>query len=119
MSTDTSSRTERRGDRVYAHSKPGAPYGAPGAQGQRPGAYLTGGNTGANGGCQIRVVNKDLTEATYPDRYRLQVVNFDVVDENEDNINEPGEHLFVRNIKVQNIGMLPCKHGLCYVSDPQ
>jgi hypothetical protein len=47
---------------------------------------------------------KDLTQATYPDRYRIQVIGFDVVDENEDNINEPGEHLLVRNIRVQNFG---------------
>jgi hypothetical protein len=49
-------------------------------------------------------VKKDLTEATYPDRYRLTVASFDVVDENEDNINEPGEHLIVRNVRIENKG---------------
>ncbi|KAF2455404.1 hypothetical protein BDY21DRAFT_365605 [Lineolata rhizophorae] len=32
----------------------------------------------------------------------LQVISYDVVDENEDKINEPGEHLLIRNIRVQN-----------------
>jgi hypothetical protein len=52
-------------------------------------------------------LKKDLTEATYPGRYDLEVVSFDVIDENEDGVNEPGEHLLVRNIKVRNKGSMP------------
>jgi hypothetical protein len=32
------------------------------------------------------------------------VKDFDVIDENNDGINEPGEHLIVRNIVVRNAG---------------
>jgi hypothetical protein len=34
-------------------------------------------------------------------------VSFDVVDENDDGIFEPGEHLLVKNIRVQNTGGMP------------
>ncbi len=48
-----------------------------------------------------------MSEATYPSPYSLQVVKFDVIDENEDGINEPGEHLLVHNIRVKNTGGMP------------
>lgn len=59
---------------------------------------------GAQGSSQVTVKRNDGTEATYPTRYELKVVSFDVVDENDDGINEPGEHLIVKNIRVQNTG---------------
>lgn len=46
----------------------------------------------------------DGTTRSYPDRYRLVVDGFEVVDENNDGINEPGEHLIVENIIVRNHG---------------
>ena len=39
--------------------------------------------------------------------YALKVVNFDIIDENEDGINEPGEHLLVHNVRVCNFGAMP------------
>ena len=39
--------------------------------------------------------------------YILEVVHFDVVDENHDGINEPGEHILVHNIRVRNRGGMP------------
>lgn len=48
-----------------------------------------------------------MSEATYPGVYRLEVTNFDIIDENEDGINEPGEHLHVHNIRVRNAGQMP------------
>ena len=35
------------------------------------------------------------------------MVKFDVIDENEDGINEPGEHIIVHNIRVRNAGGMP------------
>lgn len=83
-----------------------------GIPGSQPAVYLTGGNSGHNGSTQIRVLRKDNTEATYPGCYKLEVVSFDVLDENEDGINEPGEHLLVRNIKVVNKGKATAKKEL-------
>jgi hypothetical protein len=48
-----------------------------------------------------------LSEATYPSPYSLQIARFDIIDENEDGINEPGEHLIVHNIRVRNVGGMP------------
>lgn len=44
-------------------------------------------------------------ESVYPGKYHLSVVSFEVVDENGDMIMEPGEHIIVRNICVQNSGI--------------
>ncbi|KAF2493298.1 hypothetical protein BU16DRAFT_563461 [Lophium mytilinum] len=72
-----------------------------------PATYLSGGQSGRTGSSQVRVIKRDLTEATCPKRYMLKVVSFDVVDENEDTINEPGEHIYIRNLIVENFGGMP------------
>ncbi len=97
--------TTRSGDHTYHHSKPPGPSGHQGPPGAQPSKYLSGGKSGKEGLTHIRILRKDLTEATYPGRYDLEVVRFDVLDENEDGINEPGEHLLVKNIMVKNKGM--------------
>ena len=60
-----------------------------------------------NGSSQITVFRADGTQATYPTRYELKVVSFDINDENLDGVNEPGEHLLISNIKVENTGGMP------------
>ncbi|KAH0564731.1 hypothetical protein GP486_001878 [Trichoglossum hirsutum] len=102
--------TERHGDTVDHRSRPPGASGPQGRPGNRPPTYLAGGKSGKQGSCQIRVVNRDLTESTYPDRYDIRVVSFDILDENRDGVNEPGEHLLVTNIKVQN-AVFPSKSG--------
>ena len=49
-------------------------------------------------------MEEDGKTTSYSDRYHLTVESFDVVDENKDGINEPGEYIFVRNIVVKNEG---------------
>lgn len=68
---------------------------------------LTTASSGPNGSVQIKVIRGDLSEATYPGVYCLQVTKFDIIDENEDGINEPGEHIHVHNIRVKNVGAMP------------
>jgi hypothetical protein len=63
--------------------------------------------SGPNGSIQIKVIRGDLSEATYPGVYSLQVTKFDIIDENQDGINEPGEHMLVHNIRVRNTGGMP------------
>lgn len=70
----------------------------------RPFGPLYGGRAGRNGRGEIRVLRNDLTEGTYSSRYQLVVKDFDVIDENMDGINEPGEFLLVQNIQIENIG---------------
>lgn len=100
--------TERYGDRVVERSRPPGAPGYQGGPGAQMSTYLMGGRSGKEGSTQIRVLKKDLSEGTYAGRYDLEVVSFDVLDENDDGINEPGEHLLVRNIKVKNKGSDSC-----------
>ncbi|KAH7356021.1 hypothetical protein BKA66DRAFT_256362 [Pyrenochaeta sp. MPI-SDFR-AT-0127] len=99
--------TEKHSNSVSAHARPGGANGRNGAPGNRAATFLTGGKSGPNGSIQIKVIRGDLSEATYPGVYRLEVTNFDIIDENEDGINEPGEHLHVHNIRVRNAGQMP------------
>ncbi|KAF2259610.1 hypothetical protein CC78DRAFT_56977 [Lojkania enalia] len=103
--------TERHNDYVSAHSRPGGTNGSNGSPGTRPTTFLTGGKSGPNGSVQIKVIRGDLSEATYPGVYRIEVTKFDIIDENEDGINEPGEHLHVHNIRVRNVGGMPSPEG--------
>ncbi|KAK3369700.1 hypothetical protein B0T24DRAFT_633081 [Lasiosphaeria ovina] len=62
---------------------------------------------GPPGRGEINVIQGDGSVRTYPSRYRVEVVSFDVHDEGDDGINEPGEHLIVSNIVVTNNGQMP------------
>ena len=72
--------------------------------GRAPVDPLHPGRDGPSGFSQITVLFEDGTSTAYPSRYMLEVVGFDVADENGDGINEPGEHIIVSNIVVQNTG---------------
>lgn len=62
------------------------------------------GRDGPPGFSQITVLFDDGTSAAYHSRYMLEVVEFDVLDENGDGIYEPGEHIIVSNIVIKNTG---------------
>ncbi|KAK3319584.1 hypothetical protein B0T19DRAFT_478693 [Cercophora scortea] len=93
------------GDR--SGSMPGGRNGDNGPAGNPASRYLSAGRSAPHGSVQIRVIRGDLSEATYPGPYTLELVHFDVVDENHDGINEPGEHVLVHNIRVRNRGGMP------------
>jgi hypothetical protein len=87
------------------YSRPAGIRGPAGAPGGVPLYVLNAGQPGADGSCQIGVVAGDgSVAATYSGRYGIVVMGFDVIDENDDGIFEPGEHLIVKNIRVQNNG---------------
>ncbi|KAH7133667.1 hypothetical protein EDB81DRAFT_949960 [Dactylonectria macrodidyma] len=96
--------TDGNGNR---QSYPAGSNGSSGRPGIKPSTHLNQGRAGPNGSVQIKVIRGDLTEATYPSVYSLQVVGFDIIDENQDGINEPGEHITVHNIRVKNVGGMP------------
>ncbi|RDW66553.1 hypothetical protein BP6252_10188 [Coleophoma cylindrospora] len=68
---------------------------------------LLPGTDGRPGTGVIEVRLKSGKEHTYHSRYQLELVGFDIEDENEDGIFEPGEHLFIRRIRVRNSGGMP------------
>ncbi|KAK5651900.1 hypothetical protein OQA88_11559 [Cercophora sp. LCS_1] len=88
-------------------SMPGGRNGDNGPAGNPASRYLSAGRSAPHGSVQIKVIRGDLSEATYPAPYTLELVHFDVVDENHDGVNEPGEHIFVHNIRVRNRGGMP------------
>jgi len=96
-----------RQSRYTRHTRPPGNKGNQGPPGSRPHSYLSGGAGGVRGAAHIHISNLDGTEAIYPSLYNIVVVGFEVVDENGDGINEPGEHVLVRNIYVQNTGGMP------------
>ena len=75
-----------------------------------PGAVITtptlNGETGPGGTVTIIVRKDDGTERQFSSVYNLELVDFDVEDENGDGIFEPGEHLYIRRIRVRNSGQL-------------
>lgn len=89
------------------HSRPPGNTGPDGPPGRQCTSPLSAGRSGADGFCQIRLLGRGGGDEVYSGRYQLVVQGFDVLDENEDGINEPGEFLMVTNIVVQNIGDMP------------
>ncbi|XXG98999.1 hypothetical protein Hte_005332 [Hypoxylon texense] len=68
---------------------------------------LHNGMDGLRGSATIVVQKSDGSQQEYSSLYDLELVDFDVEDENGDGIFEPGEHLFIRRITVRNSGGMP------------
>ncbi|KAK6334530.1 hypothetical protein TWF730_003744 [Orbilia blumenaviensis] len=86
--------------------------GSRGISGSAGNAILTAGQYGQPGNARIQVHMKSTRELGarhnfYLSRYFFTLVDFDIVDENEDGIFEPGEHIYVQNIRIQNTGGMP------------
>lgn len=80
--------------------------GMDGRRGEKPTNPLFCGKDGRSG--ESLIIVRPLTvgglEQQYRSVYRLELRSFDLEDENVDGIFEPGEHLFVRRIRVKNSG---------------
>lgn len=77
------------------------PAGRPGNSVQE---ILHRGTAGADGRVQIIVRHSNGDRPRYDKCYNLQLINFDLEDENGDGIFEPGEHAIVRRIIIKNAG---------------
>jgi hypothetical protein len=80
--------------------------GMDGQVGRKPTDLLFGGKDGRSGDGLIIVRPRTLggVEQQYRSMYQLELLDFDLEDENADGIFEPGEHVFVRRIRVKNSG---------------
>ena len=65
---------------------------------------LLPGLPGEHGTMEIIVISGDNTESRYHECFNLELLDFEVEDENTDGIFEPGEHLFIRRIRIRNSG---------------
>ncbi|KAI0420609.1 hypothetical protein F5X98DRAFT_331382 [Xylaria grammica] len=70
-------------------------------------SVLQNGVGGLQGNLTIVVQKPDGSRQEYSSLYSLALTDFDVEDENGDGIFEPGEHLFIRRITIQNSGGMP------------
>jgi hypothetical protein len=72
-------------------------------------AVLQNGRDGANGAVHIFVrMESGHTEGPFPSAYRLEVVGFDIVDGNDDDILEFGDEITLANVRVSNTGSPGC-----------
>jgi hypothetical protein len=88
--------------RTQSHKK--GDDGPTGSTGNQIQDMLLRGAAGADGRAQIIVRHLNGDRPRYNKCYDLQLVNFDLEDENGDGIFEPGEHVMVRRIVVKNAG---------------
>jgi hypothetical protein len=91
--------------------------GMDGQRGEKPTDTLFDGRDGRPGEGLIIVKPKTVggVEKQYRSRYQLELVDFDLEDENADDIFEPGEHLFIRRIRVKNSGKYLQSHTMTMV----
>lgn len=85
------------------HRTPGQP-GKAGRDGLKRIRPLVSGLPGSPGHMTISVRASDGTITQYDAPWKLRLLSFDIEDENGDGIFEPGEHVVVRRICVQNMG---------------
>ena len=84
---------------IGGHAGPSGKTGAPST------AAPVDGSDGPNGEIQIYIEKPGAaTAGPYSSAYNLEVVEFEIVDSNEDSIFEFGEEVTLRNIRVRNSG---------------
>ena len=85
-------------------SRTRAANGRNGPPGVSQTAALHSGNPGHPGTAVIIVRSHDGAQRQYTQVFNLELLDFEVEDENADGIFEPGEHVIVRRIRVRNSG---------------
>lgn len=90
---------------MQTHRRVAGLDGLNGHSGTRVTTVLHNGVDGLEGNVTICVQKSDGSSQEYRSLYSLALTDFDVEDENGDGIFEPGEHLFVRRITIQNSGV--------------
>ena len=65
---------------------------------------LFAGSVGQSGNATFYVRNHDGSEQRFAAPFQLELLDFDVEDENGDGVFEPGEHVFICRIRVRNTG---------------
>lgn len=85
--------------------RPRGENGPPGERGSfAPPITLLSGMNGHSGVGHVKALHGDGTEDTYTSRYRLELVSFEIQDENHDGIFEPGECIVIQRIRIKNSG---------------
>lgn len=90
-----------------SHTMPGGAGGAGGSGGGSPNVRLEDGANGRAGKYVINVRQKDGTTKSYSDRYALDLESYEFQTDDNDGIIEPGEKVYLRNIRIRNNGKMP------------
>lgn len=94
-------------NKYISYTRPVGPPGPYGMWGSLPSTDLKPGSNGAQGSVHIKVKSSNGMDSIYHGKYFLKITSFEIVDAGNDGVFEPGEHIIVRNICVQNIGGMP------------
>jgi hypothetical protein len=79
--------------------------GCVGQTGVEAKVILKNGRDGANGSFGIYIADqKGHITGPFSSAFKLELVDFDIIDGNEDGIYEFGEEIILRNIRVKNVG---------------
>ncbi|KAF1848784.1 uncharacterized protein K460DRAFT_428134 [Cucurbitaria berberidis CBS 394.84] len=81
--------------------------GKDGKNGTEITTLLSAGQPGESGTVNIAVHGDSGSIQEYDSVWSLELVDFEVEDENGDGVFEPGEHVFIRRIRVRNSGGMP------------
>lgn len=104
--TDSDGNTQTE---TTSHYNPGGSDGSSGSNGWTPTTALRSGASGASGNFTIQVVSADGAAASYPSRYDLEIIDFKLAEdanEDVDGIFEFGEIVHVVSLTVRNVGKM-------------
>lgn len=106
--TTTTSRDSKGNTTTHFHTHfhPGGSDGADGRSGRHGNAVVRDGRDGEKGEFILTVILPDGARQSVKDRYRLHLVSYDLVTENDDGIAQPGERVYVKNMVFQNDGAI-------------
>lgn len=90
--------------RTVVKSRPPAPDGPRGYTGNTPSIVLRDGDDGAPGKIIYNIRRSDGTVSESDSRFLLKLQWFEIIDEHEDGIFEPGDLVKVKNLTVANVG---------------
>lgn len=88
-------------------SNPGGSNGWNGTSGSSPSSPLFDGRNGDAGQFEIAVVEKDGTTSRYREMFDLHLVDYKLVETNQNGVLEPSETVTLTDIKVKNTGQMP------------
>lgn len=69
-----------------------------------PATRLFSGNDGNDGTASFVVIDADGTHSHYRTAFDCALLGFELLDENEDGVFEPGESAIIQNIRITNYG---------------
>ncbi len=104
--TDSEGNQQSRTNTTY-HSNPGGSNGSTGSRGSSATGTLVHGEDGKIGSVLYSIIGENGNVSSADERFKLEIVNYDLSTDHPDGILEPGEKVYIKNIRVKNNGKLP------------